>query len=77
MTDADRLILEIADRFYLSPGSRENAIREETGLSPVRFWQRMNRLLDDPAAALGCPEVVSRLRRLRDARARQRGRRVA
>lgn len=74
MIDADRLVLEIADRFYLAPGSRDRAIREELGLSPTLFWQHVNQLLDNPAAALEYPEVVNRLRRLRD---RRLGRRAA
>lgn len=77
MNDNDRLVLEIANRFYLSPGSRENAIRDELELSPVRFWAHVNRLIDDPEAAFECPELVNRLRRIRAAGLRARGRRAA
>jgi len=72
MNDADRLVLDIADRFYLAPGSREQAIRDELGITPVAFFQRLNRLLDDPAAAAEFPELVNRLRRVRARRLRQR-----
>lgn len=72
MLDIDRTVLDIAGRFYLQAGSRERAIRVETGMTPTRFWQVANRLIDDPEAVAELPELTARLRRQRDALARQR-----
>lgn len=76
MTDTDRAILELESRWYRHAGSKQQAVRE-LGLVETHYWQRLNRLLDDPEATAEFPELVNRLRRLRDARARQRGRRPA
>ncbi|MGD3153893.1 DUF3263 domain-containing protein [Tsukamurella tyrosinosolvens] len=35
----------------------------------MRYYQLLNRLLDDPAAVAYAPAVVGRLRRIRDVRA--------
>ncbi|OOB89222.1 DUF3263 domain-containing protein [Rathayibacter sp. VKM Ac-2630] len=40
--------------------------------SPARYYQRLARALEDPAALRHDPEVVYRLRRIRDARSDQR-----
>lgn len=70
--DLDRRCLDLAARTYVHAGAREQAILEETGLSPTRFWQRVNGLLDQPAAYEYAPVVVSRLARQRRARQRSR-----
>lgn len=71
MTDAS-LLLDIAARHYVYAGARDQAILEETGLSPTRFWQRVNVLIDDPATCQAHPVVTGRLRRQRAARMRGR-----
>lgn len=68
MTDDDRLLLEFAARWWRNSGAAETAIRNELGLSPVRFYQRLNRLLDSPAALAAEPVLVRRLQRVRSAR---------
>jgi hypothetical protein len=72
MDDHDRLVLDIADRYYLAPGSRERAFRDEANTSAVRGWQRVVQLLDDPQALVEEPEKVLRLRRLLTHRLQQR-----
>lgn len=47
-------------------GLREEAIRREFEMDPVRYHQRLNYLLDSPRAAAENPVVVHHLRRLRD-----------
>lgn len=73
MTDTDVAVLAVAGRFYRQPGAREQAALDELGLSPTAFWQRLNRLLDDPVALASDPPTVNRLRRLRAARMAARG----
>ncbi|GAA1881538.1 DUF3263 domain-containing protein [Williamsia serinedens] len=68
MTDDDKQVLEFAARWWRNSGAAETAIRNELGLSPVRFYQRLNRLLDSPAALAAEPVLVRRLQRVRSAR---------
>ena len=70
LTDLDRHILEIASHLTAAtpPGRRERYIREQADITPTRFYQHLNALLDHPAAAAGYPLLVNRLRRIRDTR---------
>ncbi|WP_375483557.1 DUF3263 domain-containing protein [uncultured Jatrophihabitans sp.] len=74
LPDVDREILRLAGARYNHEGHRVVAAYDRFGLSETAFWQQVNRLVDDPAAELAEPEIVHRLRRLRDLR---RGRRRA
>ncbi len=56
----------------MSPGAKERVIREELGLVPVRYYQLLNALLDDPRALAHDPVTVNRLRRIREARRAER-----
>lgn len=79
LTDADRTILDLAARepAYVHPGAFEQEIVEATGRSVTRFWQRVNVLLDDPAAWDYAPVTLARLSRQRQARQRSRAARRA
>ena len=79
LTDADRTILDLAARepAYVHPGAFEQAVIEATGRSVTRFWQRVNVLLDDPAAWDYAPVTLARLSRQRQARQRSRAARRA
>ncbi|MFF3561936.1 DUF3263 domain-containing protein [Streptomyces sp. NPDC002574] len=66
LTDQDRAVLDIAGRAWAGPGAKERAIRERLGISPTRFYQLLNALLDDPEALAHAPVTVNRLRRTRD-----------
>lgn len=68
LSDADRLVLDIAARTYRHEGAREQAAHDELGMSGVRFAQRLTLLLDEPDAYRAEPVLVKRLRRLRDTR---------
>ncbi|MGW5926949.1 DUF3263 domain-containing protein [Streptomyces anulatus] len=68
----DRALLALERRSHASPGAKERAIREELGISPVRYYQLLNALIDDERALREDPVTVNRLRRVRDAK---RGRR--
>ncbi len=70
MQAEDILILQIEQRFYRHAGSKWAAVRDELGLDPTQYAQLLNRLLDDPEAALVAPSVVNRLRRIREQRTR-------
>ncbi|MEU5087416.1 DUF3263 domain-containing protein [Streptomyces sp. NPDC021356] len=68
----ERDILALERRGFTGPGAKERAIREELGLSPVRYYQLLNALLDDTRALAHDPVTVNRLRRVRDARRSER-----
>ncbi|OKK07274.1 DUF3263 domain-containing protein [Streptomyces sp. CB02400] len=65
-------ILALERRGFSGPGVKERAIREELGLAPVRYYQLLNALLDDPRALAHDPVTVNRLRRVRETRRAER-----
>lgn len=64
--ERERAVLALERRGFSGPGAKERAIREELGLAPVRYYQLLNALLDDPRALAHDPVTVNRLRRLRE-----------
>ena len=68
----EREILALERRGFPGPGAKERAIREELKLAPVRYYQLLNALLDDPRALAHDPVTVNRLRRIREARRTER-----
>lgn len=78
LTDQDRAILDIEAYTWKHVGLKEQAILDETGLSPTRYYQRLNALVDTEAALAHAPLLVNRLKRVRYRRQRARStRRVA
>ncbi|MFE0761169.1 DUF3263 domain-containing protein [Streptomyces smyrnaeus] len=65
LSDEDRAVLSFAARGWPSSGEKERAVREQLGMSPVRYYQYLNALLDDPRASEFDPVTVNRLRRIR------------
>ncbi|MEU4128340.1 DUF3263 domain-containing protein [Streptomyces wuyuanensis] len=63
----DRAVLAFERASWAGPGAKERAIREELGISPTRYHQLLNALLDDPRALAHDPVTVNRLRRVREA----------
>jgi hypothetical protein len=57
-------MLNIERQFWRTAGAKEEAIRAH-GLTVTRYYQLLNRLLDDPAALAAEPQTVYRLRRIR------------
>ncbi|GLF97126.1 DUF3263 domain-containing protein [Streptomyces yaizuensis] len=68
LKDRDRAVLAMERRSWPGPGAKERAVRERLGISPVRYYQLLNALLDDPRALAHDPVTVNRLRRVRDER---------
>ena len=52
MEPNDLTILDFAARAPRSLGAREEAIRVELGMSPFRYYQKLNSLIDDPSCLL-------------------------
>jgi hypothetical protein len=52
--------------------AKDLAVRHRFGISPARYYQLLNRLIDRPEALHYDPMLVQRLRRLRETRRRTR-----
>ena len=72
LSERDTSILGFERQWWKFAGSQEQAIRELFDLSPTRYYQILNGLLDSPAALAADPMLVKRLRRLRSGRQRAR-----
>lgn len=72
LSERDRAVLAVEARGWPGPGAKERAVREQLGISPTRYYQLLNALLDDPRAAEHDPVTVNRLRRVRQARRERR-----
>lgn len=72
LSDLDLSILQLEQRHYRRAGAKEQAIHDELGLTSTQYTRRLNRLIDDPDAVLVAPQLVNRLRRVRERRIRQR-----
>ncbi|MFG2227445.1 DUF3263 domain-containing protein [Streptomyces sp. NPDC048644] len=64
----DAAVLATERRSWPSRGPKDRYIRERLGLSPTRYYQLLNALLDDVRALEHDPVTVNRLRRVRAAR---------
>jgi Protein of unknown function (DUF3263). len=72
LNEVERQILAFERQWWKHAGSKEQAIRDLFGVSSTRYYQMLNRLLENPAALEYDPVQVKRLRRLRATRARAR-----
>ncbi|WP_063038344.1 DUF3263 domain-containing protein [Nocardia grenadensis] len=65
-------ILAFERQWWKYAGAKEEAIRELFALSPTRYYQVLNTLVDRPEALAADPMLVKRLRRLRASRQKSR-----
>jgi Protein of unknown function (DUF3263) len=77
LTDRDRAILDFESEWTRHAGAKEEAIREQLGLAPARYYQLLGRVIDTVPAQEYDAMLVKRLRRLRDARVQARASRVS
>ncbi len=68
LSEQDLAILALEKQWWRYEGTKHQAIRDRLGLSPTRYYQILNALLDDPAALMAEPVVVRRLQRQRQNR---------
>ena len=62
----EREILAFEGQWWKYAGAKEQAIRDTFGMTPTRYYQALNRVLDLPAAMKYDAALVHRLQRLRD-----------
>lgn len=67
LTETERTILDIENRVWTYPGAKEAEIRARLDISPNRYMQLLNGLLDDPRSLPHDPVLINRLRRRRAA----------
>ncbi len=72
LDERSRRILDFEREWWKFAGAKEQAIRERFDVSPTRYYQLVNRVIDDEVALAYDPMLVKRLRRLRASRQRQR-----
>jgi hypothetical protein len=65
-------MLAFERQWWRRAGAKETAIRDRFGVTPTRYYQVLNALVDRPDALAADPLLVRRLRRLRLARQRAR-----
>lgn len=68
----DRKILAFERRWWRYAGAKEQAIRENFGVSATRYYQLLGELIDRSEAMAHDPMLIKRLRRLRATRRRDR-----
>ncbi len=59
LTTTDIAILALEARQWRYEGAKQQAIRDITGLTPTGYYQRLNQILDEPAAQAHDPLTVS------------------
>lgn len=67
VTDDQSAMLDLEAQWFATLAGKEVAIRD-LGMSPVRYYQRLDSLLDEPAAVAYAPVVVHRFNRIRSRR---------
>lgn len=72
LDERDVAILDFEREWWRYAGAKEQAIKERFDVSPTRYYQLLNRVIDDEDALAYDPMLVKRLRRLRAQRQRQR-----
>ena len=74
LSDLEQRILEFERNWWQYAGAKESALKELFDLTPPRYYQLLNDLIDREDALLASPMLVKRLRRLRQARMSARSR---
>ena len=68
----EREILAFESQWWKYAGAKEQAVRELFDMSPTRYYQVLNALMDKPEAMAADPLLIRRLRRQRTGRQRSR-----
>ena len=76
LSERDLRVLAFERQWWRHAGAKEQAIREDFGLSSARYYQILAALIDSPAALAHDPMLVKRLQRVRESRAVSRAERA-
>ena len=72
LSETQRAILDFERTWWRQSGAKEQAIRDIFEISPTRYYQQLNALLELPQALSYDPALVNRLHRLRASATRTR-----
>ena len=72
LSSREQEMLAFERQWWRYAGAKEQAIREQFGISATRYYQALNNVIDRPEALATDPMLVKRLRRLRSSRQRAR-----
>ncbi|WP_372493526.1 DUF3263 domain-containing protein [Prauserella alba] len=72
LTEREREVLAFERQWWKYAGAKEQGIRELFAMSPTRYYQILNRLIDKQEAMRADPMLVKRLRKARASRQRVR-----
>lgn len=68
LTDLDRQVLAFERGRWKYAGAKDTAVRDTFGMTATRYYQLLGAIINKPAALEYDPQLVNRLRRLRDTR---------
>ena len=68
LSERDLAVLEFERHRWKHDGAKEQAIRDQFGLSSARYYQVLGRVIESPAALVHDPMLVRRLQRVRAGR---------
>lgn len=74
LTDEEQALLAMEKLRWNHQGAKANAVHDVFGLTLTAYCQRINALIDKPAALEAEPSLVLRLQRLRSTRRARAGR---
>lgn len=66
LSEQDREILEYAKNLKKTPYLRSDEMMDQFGIPPAVFYQRLNRIIDDPNALAHDPHTVKRYQAIRN-----------
>jgi Protein of unknown function (DUF3263) len=72
LSEHQQAILDFERRWWRQAGAKEQAIRDHFEMSPTRYYQTLNAIIDLPQAQTYDPTLVHRLLRVRTASPRNR-----
>jgi Protein of unknown function (DUF3263) len=72
LSEVHYAMLDFERQWWRQPGAKEQAIRDTFSMSPTRYYQTLNALLDLPGAVSYDAALVHRLQRLRTSAVRGR-----
>jgi len=72
LSEQQLALLDFEKNWWSLDGSKESEIRDRFDISPTRYYQLLNALIDSPDALAHDPLLIKRLRRLRESRQRER-----
>jgi len=78
LSEVELKILEFEQKWWKYAGAKESSIRELFDMTPARYYEVLNSLIDRDDALAASPMLIKRLRRMREVRlAERQGRPIA